>query len=189
MCMQYFYVERGEKLVCKMQFTSIGLSLVPRCLINGTYMYTSNTHCNKSGNDCDELDADQNDIGCWPTEVMAQSAVSCTCCKFTYHSLTIKFRTTLVSCAFAALLLDQSRRESVILCWKSVQDLTNQEQAFSNRPQTCRGEYQLLIRAPSLVASIAQPSQLAITHIPQPPPHTHTQLGHKYICIQHFIHL
>ncbi len=30
---------------------------------------------------------------------------------------------------------------SVILCWKSVRELTNQEQAFINRPQTYRREY------------------------------------------------
>ena len=66
-------------------------SLVPRLKLGVLTEHTSNTHHNKSGDDCDELDADwmtvcqlfleiydthyyrtqkQNDID-WPTEVMA----------------------------------------------------------------------------------------------------------------------
>ncbi len=70
----------------------------------------------------------------WPTKVMAQSPVAVSL----LTTVTIKFHTTLVLCALAASQLDQSCRDpAAIPCWKSVQDLTNQEQAFINHPQPC----------------------------------------------------
>ena len=64
---------------------------------------------------------------------------------------TIKFRTTLVPCSLGASLLDQmtlevsvldqrvvgNQRNSVLEITLTVRDLTNQEQAFINRTQTC----------------------------------------------------
>ena len=56
--------------------------------------------------------------------------------------LSVKFRTMLVPCTLAGSLSGpKSQGTSVIPYWKSVQDLTNQEQACRNRPHTCCGEY------------------------------------------------
>ncbi len=72
---------------------------------------------------------------------MAQSAVPAHVVSLLY-SLTNKFRTTLVPCACidSFAVGPKSAGTSVIPFWKSVRNLTNQEQAF-NRPQTCRGEF------------------------------------------------
>ena len=112
----------------------------PECIL-------TNTHRNKSGDDCDELDADWMTVCQLILEIynthkpyskvewfwlaywshMTQSAVSCTCVCL-----------LIIILYYAGALRLGSFAEWTKAAGKSVRDLTNQQQALRNRPDLVR---------------------------------------------------